>query len=84
MAISRYITPFRKISVVTFVRLGDGAPTTHNVFDPIEVKPFAISMDLGYGEYQVPRWGHNEKPQWNEEWARDHFYKTKSDEQLSL
>ena len=57
MAISKFIIPFRKIKVVTFVRLGDGVQTSFHKFEPIEVKPFAISMDLGYGEYQVPRWG---------------------------
>ena len=57
MAISKYLTPHRKINVVTFVRLGDGVQTSFHQFEPIEVRPFAISMDLGYGEYQVPRWG---------------------------
>ena len=65
MAISKYIIPFRKIQVVTFVRLGDGVQTSYHQFEPIEVKPFAISMDLGYGEYQAPRWGKTETPHWD-------------------
>ena len=65
MAISKYIIPFKKIQVVTFVRLGDGVQTSYHQFEPIEVKPFAISMDLGYGEYQAPRWGKTETPHWD-------------------
>lgn len=60
MAISKYLTPNRKINVVTFVRLGDGAKSSYHVFEPIQVTPFAISMDLGYGEYQVPRWDNHQ------------------------
>ena len=81
MAISKYLTPFRKINVVTFVRLGDGVQSSFHVFEPIEVKPFAISMDLGHGVYQVPQWGAKVQPNWNEQWARRQFYTNQVDEQ---
>jgi len=83
MAISKYMTPGRRINVVTFVRLGDGVKTSYHVFEPIQVAPFAISMDLGYGEYQVPRWDSHEQPQWNEQWARQQFYRSPSAEEIA-
>lgn len=78
MAISRYSLPQRQIGVVTFVRLGDGAPSLANLFEPINIHPFAISIDLGYGEYRVPRWGQGETPNWSESWAQRQFYQSQS------
>ena len=76
MAISRYTLPQREVNVVTFVRLGEGAPSMANIFDPITINPFAISLNLGLGEYQVPQFKKDEEPRWSEQWARQQFYRT--------
>jgi len=77
-AISRYSTPSRKISVVTFCRLGDGFDIQHPYVEPFEVRPFTISMDLGYGVYRVPKWT-DDRPNWSWTWARSRFYTKSAD-----
>ena len=77
-AITRYGTPTKKISSVSFCRLGDGFDIQHNYYEPFYINPFTISLDLGYGTYTVPRWSDNEKPNWSWNWARGRFYTTPS------
>ena len=74
-AITRYGTPSRKISYVSFCRLGDGFDLQHTYFEPFYVRPFTISLDLGYGVYSIPRWAKNQKPNWSWKWARGVYYK---------
>ena len=74
-AITRYGTPSRKISVVSFCRLGAGYVVSRPYYEPFYVRPFTISLDLGFGTYLVPRWAKNEKPVWTWSWARGRFYK---------
>lgn len=75
-AIVRYGTPSRKISVVSFCRLGEGYAVKGSYsYTPFYVKPFVISMNLGFGDYHVPRWTEVEQPTWSWTWARSRFYK---------
>jgi hypothetical protein len=78
MSISRYEIPQRNINVVTFVRLGEGSPDLRNLFNPIVILPYTISMDLGQGEYQAPRWEQLSRPVWSESEARQRYYPTLS------
>lgn len=77
MSISKYANPTRNITVVTFVRLGEGYQTIANLYEPIYLRPFTVSMNLGWGYYQVPQFRQNESYDWNESWAQNHFYKSK-------
>ena len=84
MAISKYAIPGNSISVVTFVRLGDGVKTSYHKFEPIEVRPFAISMDLGHGRYEVPHWNQpNKRYNWDESWAQHQFYSNRRDQEAA-
>jgi hypothetical protein len=75
MSISKYFNPSRNITVVTFVRLGDGYQSIQNLYEPIYLRPFTVSMNLGWGHYQVPQFGRNDPYDWSESWAQKHFYK---------
>ena len=73
-AITRYGTPSRKISIVSFCRLGSGYDLSH-YYQPFYVRPFTISLDLGFGSYLVPRWTDLSRANWSWKWARSRFYK---------
>ena len=74
-AISRYGTPSRKISFVSFCRLGSGYTAVAPYYQPFYVRPFTISLDLGYGSYLVPKFADIRKPTWSWSWSRQWFYK---------
>jgi len=55
MALSKYANPSRNITVMTFIRLGDGYQTIANIYEPIYLRPFVVSMNLAGWSYQVPQ-----------------------------
>lgn len=78
MSISKYLNPSRNITVVTFVRLGDGYQNIQNLYEPIYLRPFTVSMNLGRGHYQVPQFRRNDAYDWSESWAQNQFYRNKT------
>lgn len=41
------------------------------------MNPFTVSMNLGWGHYQVPQFRQNAVYDWTESWAQSQYYKTK-------
>lgn len=78
MCLSKYSNPSRNITVMTFMRLGDGYQTITNLYEPIYLRPFTISMNLGWGYYQVPQFKQNDYYNWSETWAQNQYYKSRN------
>ena len=74
LAITNWLDRGQTITVNTFVRLGDGSEDNAHIDAPIQVKPFVISLDLGYGEYLVPHKPTDTHFNFTESWASSHWF----------
>ena len=81
LAITNWLDNGQTITINTFVRLGDGVEEEARIDTPIAVRPFVISLDLGYGEYLVPHKSTETHFDFSESWARSKWFSSYHHEQ---